>query len=53
VLEHKQHNVVSLDKSALDAKEEVENLLKKVNDRMETISAGIQLVEAKSRDITA
>ena len=53
VLEHKPHNVVSLDDSASDAKEEVENLLKKVNKRVETISTGIDVAVAKSQDITS
>ncbi|CAB4001104.1 Hypothetical predicted protein [Paramuricea clavata] len=53
VLEHKPHNVVSLEKSTLDAKDEVENLLKKVNERVETISAEIDVAVAQSQDITA
>ncbi|CAB4044670.1 Hypothetical predicted protein [Paramuricea clavata] len=53
VLEHKPHNVVSLEESASDAKEEVENLLKKVNKRVETISVGIDVAVAKSQDITS
>ena len=53
VLEHKQHNVVALEKSTLDAKDEVENLLKKVNERVETISAEIDVAVAQSQDITA
>jgi hypothetical protein len=53
VLEHKSHNVVSLYDSASDAKEEVEKLLKKVNERVDTISAGIGVAVAKSQDITS
>ena len=53
VLEHKSHNVVSLEESALNAKEEVQNLIEKVEERVETIPGGIKLVEAKSQDITA
>jgi hypothetical protein len=53
VLEHKPHNVVSLDESALNAKEEVENLLEKINERVETISAEIEVAVTQSQDITA
>ena len=53
VLEHKSHNVVSLYDSASDDKEEVEKLLKKVNERVDTISAGIGVAVAKSQDITS
>jgi hypothetical protein len=53
VLEHKPHKVVSLEESASDAKEEVQNLIEKVEERVGTISGGIKLVVAKSQDITA
>jgi hypothetical protein len=53
VLEHKPHKVVSLEESALDAKKEVESLLEKVNERVETISAEIEVAVAQSQDITA
>ena len=53
VLEHKPHNVVSLEESASNAKEEVENLLEKVSERVETISAEIDVAVAQSQDITA
>ena len=53
LLDHKQHNLVTLEGSALKAKEEVQDLIEKVNERMETISAGIELAISKSQDITA
>ena len=53
VLEHKPHKVFSLEDSALNAKEEVENLLEKVNERVETISAAIDVAVAESQDTTA
>ena len=53
ILDHKQHNLLSLEVSSTKAKEEVQNLIEKVEERVETISIGIKLVEAKSQDITA
>ena len=53
VLEHKPHKVVSLEESASDAKEEVQNLIEKVEERVETISGGIDVAVAQSQDITA
>ena len=53
ILDHKQHNLLSLEVSSTKAKEEVQNLIEKVEERVETISIGIKLVVAKSQDITA
>ena len=53
ILDHKQHNLLSLEVSSTKAKEEVQNLIEKVEERVETISVGIKLVVAKSQDITA
>ncbi len=53
LLDHKQHNLVSLEESASKAKQEVQNLIEKVSERVETISAGIELAVSKSQDITA
>ncbi|XP_028399229.1 tripartite motif-containing protein 45-like isoform X3 [Dendronephthya gigantea] len=51
VLEHKEHKIKSVEESAGKAKDEVKNLVRKVEKRMETISAGIQRAVEKKEDI--
>ena len=53
ILDHKQHNMMSVKKSASEAKQEVENLVEDVKKRMETISVGIKAATTASEDITA
>ena len=53
ILDHKQHNMMSVKKSALEAKREVENLVEDVKKRIETISVGITAATTTSEDITA
>ena len=52
ILDHKQHKLVSVEESASDAKNEVQNLVEDVKKRMETISAGIEAATTTSEDIT-
>ena len=51
VLEHKEHGIESVKESAAKAKDEVKNLLRKVEEKMERISEGIQQVVDKKQDI--
>ena len=53
ILYHKHHNLVSVKKSASEAKQEVEYLVEDVKKRIETISVGIEAATTKSQDITA
>ncbi|XP_028399228.1 tripartite motif-containing protein 45-like isoform X2 [Dendronephthya gigantea] len=51
VLEHKEHKIKSVEESAGKAKDEVKKLVWKVEERMETISAGIRRAVEKKQDI--
>ena len=53
ILDHKQHKMVSVNESASEAKNEVQNLAEDVKKRMEKISTGIEAVTTTSKDITA
>ena len=53
VLGHRSHQVLALEESASKAKQEVEYLVAKVEERMKTISEGIDLAVSKRQDICA
>ena len=53
VLGHKQHEMVSVTKSASKAKQEVENLVENLEKRIETISAGVEAATTTREDITS
>ena len=53
VLDHKDHKQLSLEESASKAKEEMKELVEKVEERVEAISTGIKRAETKCQEITA
>ena len=53
ILDHRLHKMVSVEKSASEAKNEVRKLVEDFKKRIETISAGIEAVTTTSKDITA